>query len=88
MTKAETVTNPIPEPDIEEVNPLAMIASLERDLQVAQAALRKILHANPSLYRGGDTNKYFGRKHEQAFEHCRDVAFKALNRMENYVDEQ
>lgn len=73
--------------NVEEVTPLDIIASLERDNAIQQAALRKILRMNPALFKGGDTNKYFGRKHEQAFEECRKVAHGALSRLENYTDE-
>lgn len=85
MTENETETVE-PLEDVEEVNPLTVIASLERDLEIAQAALRKILRINPSLFDGGDTNKYFGRRHEQAFGHAQAKAFEALSRMENHVD--
>lgn len=87
MSKTETTTVE-PLEDVAEVNPLDMIASLERDNAILQAALRKILKTNPALFKGGPSNQYFGRKHEQAFEACRSIAFKALERLENYVDEQ
>lgn len=87
MTKTETkLIEPIE--DVEEINPLDMIASLERDNSIMQTALRKILRMNPALFKGGPSNQYFGRKHEQAFESCRTIAFETLNRTEKYVDEQ
>lgn len=82
-TKTKTVE---PTPEVEEINPLEMIASLNRDLQIAQASLRKIISTNPALFKGGPSNQYFGRRHEQAFESCRSMAFEALKRMENHPD--
>lgn len=84
----ETETTIEPIEDVDEVNPLTVIASLERDNAIQQAALRKIYKTNPTLFKGGPSNQYFGRKHEQAFESCRATAFEALQRLENYVDEQ
>lgn len=73
--------------DVDEVNPLDLISSLERDNAIQQAALRKILRMNPAMFKGGLTNQYFGRKHEQAFEECRKLAHDALSRLENYTNE-
>lgn len=88
-TTTEEVTAESVEPieNVEEVTPLDVIASLERDNNIQQAALRKILRINPALFRGGDTNKYFGRKHEKAFEKCRQIAHEALSRLENHTNE-
>lgn len=86
----QDITEAIPvEPieNVDEVSPLDVIASLERDNAIQQASLRKILRMNPALFKGGDTNKYFGRKHERAFEECRKVAHEALSRLENYTNE-
>lgn len=82
---SEEVTEPIEE--VEEINPLDLIVSLERDNAIQQAALRKIRNMNAAKFNGGDTNKYFGRRHEQAFESCRTVAKEALERLENYTNE-
>ena len=84
-TTEEVSVEPIQ--DVDEVSPLDVISSLERDNEIQQAALRKILKMNPALFKGGDTNKYFGRKHEQAFEECRKIAHGALSRLENYTNE-
>lgn len=76
-----------PAEDTEEINPLTLIASLEHDNEIQQAALRKILHMSPARFEGGPSNQYFGRKHEQAFEECRKVAHEALHRLENHTNE-
>lgn len=74
--------------DVEEVNPLTVIQSLERDNEIMLAALRKILRTNPAAFKGGPSNQYFGRRHEQAFEQCRETAFKALERLENHLNDK
>lgn len=76
-----------PVEDVEEVNPLDVITSLERDLEIAQAALRKIVRMNPAMVPGGPNNKYFGRGTEKAFKSCQTISFEALERMENHTDE-
>lgn len=86
MTDTETkAVEPIE--DVEEVSPLDIIASLERDNAIMQAGLRKIIRMNPHLFKGGPSNRYFGRKHEQAFEACRSIAYDIINRTEKYTDE-
>ncbi len=72
---------------IEEVDPISLIEGLEVDLKIAVASLRKIVRMNPALFSGGPTNKYFGRKHEQAFEVARKCALEALQRLENHPDD-
>lgn len=84
----EAIDNPAPQvEDVEEINPLTLIASLERDNAIQQAALRKIRNMNLSKFQGGPSNQYFGRRHEQAFDECRTVAKEALERLENYTNE-
>lgn len=82
---SDTTVEPIEE--VEEVNPLALIAQLERDLAIGQAALRKIVRTNAALFSGGPSNQYFGRGVEKALDSCQKAAFKALSRMENHVDD-
>lgn len=86
MTQTEKTIEPLE--DVEEINPLALIASLERDNAILQAALRKVLKVNPVNLPGGNSNQYFGRKHEQALEICQSTASEALKRLENNPNEQ
>lgn len=77
-------TKPLPPEEIEEVNPLALMVSLERDNAIMQAALKKIKRTRPMQFSGGSSNRNFGRRHEQAFTECKSVAVEALKRLENY----
>lgn len=74
-----------PTPDVEEVNPLELIATLEEDLRRAQTRLRRILRINPSLLPGGADNKFFGKRFQQALEVAQKEAREGLLEMESHV---
>lgn len=76
----QVVTEP---EETEEVDPLTLIASLEVDVQIAKAALRKIHTMKLSKFAGGPSNQMFGRRFEQAFAECQQIAHDTTHRMEN-----
>lgn len=69
------------------VSRLIAMTDPERDLKIAVASLRKIVRMNPAFFKGGSSNKTFGRKHEQAFEEAQRCALEALQRLENIPHE-
>jgi hypothetical protein len=81
---ASQIEEIVTEPEkTEEIDPLTLIASLERDVSIAKAALRKIHDMKLSKFAGGPSNQMHGRRFQQAYEDCQQIAHDTQHRMEN-----
>lgn len=85
MSKESSVTEEVTEPtQVEEVNPIEQIESLERDLVSARRALLKIMGLRASLVPGDGLKK---NKFMLTLRKAQDLAIDAYYGMENWPDE-
>lgn len=78
----------VQEEEVEEVDPLTIIAFLQEDLSTAIQALRRIAGIKPAnLMVGGPNNKDFGKAYKKAFEKAQKDATKAMKKIAGEEDE-